>query len=70
MPSPVRDRQYGGFYRRKDGAYIKVGNIYKKVGANKYKNRVHYSKRNVRKDRKRRATKSPRLRRKYPQAYD
>ena len=70
MPSPVKKYTDGRFYRRKDGAWVKIKGHLKKVGKNKYKNLVHYSGRNIRKDYKRRAKKSGRLRRRYPQEYD
>jgi len=68
---------YKGFYKRNDGAYIKQGNKYKKVGCDKYKKKQHYSQRNIESDKKRKA-RSPNQRDKlghkytqlYPHAYD
>ena len=70
MPSPVIKTSQGVFYRRKDGAWIKKKGKFVKVGKNKYRNRVHYAKRDIKKDRKRRATKSRKLVRRYPHEYD
>lgn len=67
MPSPVR----GHFYRRKDGAWVKMKGHYRKVGCSAFPHLVHYSKKNFRQDKKRRAKKVKRkLGRRYPQAYD
>lgn len=68
MPSPV----VGGrakFYKRPDGAWIKDKGNFIKVGADKYKNRQHYSKHMPKLDRRRKATKSWK-RERYPQIYD
>ena len=68
MPSPVNALK---FYRRKDGAWIKMRGHYRKVGAKAFQHLPHYSKRSIKKDRKRRATKAKRkLVRRYPQEYD
>lgn len=70
MPSPVKKYTSGKYYRRRDGAYIKnKNNQFKKVGKRKYRNRVHYSKRNIPQDRRRKAVHSYKYER-YPQAYD
>ncbi len=69
MPSPAEKRVEGKFYRRKDGAWVKIRGRMVKVGADKYKHLPHYSKHSVSSDRKRRARKSKK-RRKYPHAFD
>jgi len=63
MPSPVLGKAY---YKRKGGAWRKVGHSYKKVGYG----RGNYSKRSKSSDRARRAKKNVKLRRRYPQHYD
>ena len=71
MPSPVIRNPQGRFYRRKDGAWVIIRGTFVKVGKNKYRDRIHYSKRNLKKDRKRRAKKAKRkLVRRYPHEYD
>lgn len=65
MPSPVKK----GFYRRSDGAWVKMKGHYKKVGSDKYPRLVHYARRDIQQDRKRKATKSWK-KRYYPQEYD
>ena len=77
MPSPVIRTSQGVFYRRKDGAWIKKKGRFVKVGKNKYRNRVHYSKHIVRVkgkkigDAYRKGRKAKRkLVRRYPQEYD
>jgi len=66
MPSPVK----AGFYRRKDGAWVRMRGRYRKVGVKSFPHLVHYSRRDIRKDRKRRAKKSRKLRQRYPHEYD
>jgi len=66
MPSQPNKQ---GFYKRPDGAWIKMNGRFKKVGNYKYKRMQHYSRRDIPLDRTRRATKSH-LRRRYPQEYD
>ena len=70
MPSPIQEHGGRRFYRRKDGAYILQRGAYKKVGKNAYAGYVHYSRRDLAKDRRRHAMRSVRLRRRYPHAYD
>lgn len=70
MPSPIQIHGGKKYYRRSDGAFILKKGRYNKVGCNAYKDSVHYSKRDIGKDRKYRATKSSKLRRSYPQQYD
>ena len=69
MPSPVRKTRSGVYYRRKDGAWIRVGKTFKRVGAKKYRHRVHYSKHLTKQDRKRHAKKGKEVK-KYSQVYD
>ena len=68
MPSPVKT----GFYRRKDGAWVKIKGRFVKVGANKYPNKPHYAKKTPTRDRKIRGRKAPTRKalRRYPHHYD
>ena len=81
MPSPIIKTAQGIFYKRKDGAWIRKGGKFVKVGKNKYKHLPHYSKHIVREKGKkigdyyRKATipwgkDASKKRRRYPQAYD
>jgi len=70
MPSPIQMHGQRRFYKRKDGAYILKKGSYKKVGSDRYGQYPHYSKRNLKQDRARRARKNPSKRRNYPHAYD
>ena len=66
MPSPTK----GNFYRRADGAWVKMKGHYKKVGADKYMKLAHYARRDIPKDRTMKARKDPAKRKRYPQQYD
>jgi len=70
MPSPVKKYSGVRFYRRKDGAWVRKSGEFVKVGAKRYPHLVHYAMRDTKKDRKRRAKKSYKLRRRYPHEYD
>ena len=74
MPSVPNKK---GFYKRKDGAYIKIKGRYKRVGPNKHKTQQYYSKRNISSDLQRKARtinintkKGMSYAKRYPQAYD
>lgn len=70
MPSPKKKIGDLVFYRRKDGAWVKQGGTFVKVGKNRYKNKPHYSLHIKKLDAKRRARINRKLRKRYPQAYD
>ena len=70
MPSPVKKYSGVKFYRRSDGAWVRKKGEFVKVGKNNYTHLPHYSMRDTKRDRKRRAKKSYKLRRRYPQEYD
>jgi len=67
MPSPIVKTYYGKYYKRKGGAWkiTKKGDV-KYVGSG---NGTH-SRRNIEQDKKRKATKSRKLRSRYPHEYD
>lgn len=68
MPSPIKKGYYGNFYKRRGGAWIfsKKHDDFVYVGSGN----GTYSRRDMKKDKQRKATKNAKLRRRYPQEYD